>query len=128
MGRLCPALAERCSQRLRTVLTLAGALALALTVVAYGLERRHRAFVLLFACGCVLSSAYGFVAGVWPFGMVEAVWALVALNRAGLFASPSTSSISATIAGRSPSRRTQRATGGGSAKPNRTSARRIQGR
>ena len=37
--------------------------------------------VLGFACGCALSSNYGFLAGTWPFGVVEAIWALVALNR-----------------------------------------------
>jgi hypothetical protein len=28
-----------------------------------------------------LSSAYGFLAGTWPFGVVEAIWALIALRR-----------------------------------------------
>jgi hypothetical protein len=50
-------------------------------VTAYALERRHRGFVLAFACGCALSSAYGFAIGSIPFGVVEAVWAAVALRR-----------------------------------------------
>lgn len=50
-------------------------------MVMYALERRHRRFVLAFACGCALSSAYGFLAGTWPFGIVEAIWALVAVQR-----------------------------------------------
>lgn len=50
-------------------------------MLVYALERRHRGFVLVFACGCLLSSAYGFLAGTWPFGVVEAVWAAIALNR-----------------------------------------------
>lgn len=50
-------------------------------MLTYALERRHRRFVLAFACGCALSSSYGFVAGVWPFGVVESIWALVALRR-----------------------------------------------
>jgi hypothetical protein len=29
----------------------------------------------------VLASAYGFLQGAWPFGIVEAVWAVVALRR-----------------------------------------------
>jgi hypothetical protein len=37
--------------------------------------------VLAFACGCMLSSVYGFLAGTWPFGVVEAIWAAVALRR-----------------------------------------------
>jgi hypothetical protein len=50
-------------------------------MLMYAAERRHRGFVLAFACGCILSSAYGFLAGTWPFGVVEAIWALVALRR-----------------------------------------------
>jgi hypothetical protein len=50
-------------------------------MVMYALERRHRWYILAFACGCALSSVCGFLAGTWPFGVVEAIWALVALNR-----------------------------------------------
>jgi hypothetical protein len=53
----------------------------AFMMLTYALERRHRRFILAFACGCVLSSAYGFMAGVWPFGVVEAVWAVIAIGR-----------------------------------------------
>lgn len=47
----------------------------------YALESRSRHFVAAFALGCALSSSYGFLAGTWPFGLVEAVWTLVALRR-----------------------------------------------
>lgn len=50
-------------------------------LLAYALEHRSRAFVLLFAAACTASSAYGFLAGTWPFGVVEAVWTAVALQR-----------------------------------------------
>jgi hypothetical protein len=63
------------------VLTVYGALAVSFMMVAYALERRHRGFVLAFALGCLLSSAYGFLSGTWPFGVVEAIWALVAVRR-----------------------------------------------
>ncbi|MDQ2967215.1 MAG: hypothetical protein M3R37_02720 [Actinomycetota bacterium] len=63
------------------MLTVFGATALSLMMLMYALERRHRGFVLAFACGCLLSSAYGFLAGTWPFGVVEAVWAAIALHR-----------------------------------------------
>ena len=63
------------------MLTYFGVIALAVTILAYAFERRHRSLVLAFAGGCALSSAYGFAAGTWPFGVVEAVWALVALYR-----------------------------------------------
>jgi hypothetical protein len=63
------------------MLTLFGATAVTFMMVMYALERRHPAFVLAFACGCALSSAYGFLAGTWPFGVVEAIWAAVAVHR-----------------------------------------------
>jgi hypothetical protein len=50
-------------------------------MVMYALERRHNTFVLAFAIGCLLSSSYGFLAGAWPFGVVELVWAGVAAGR-----------------------------------------------
>ncbi|HVH66385.1 MAG TPA: hypothetical protein VM716_00810 [Gemmatimonadales bacterium] len=50
-------------------------------MVSYALEARHTLFVLAFAGACVASSIYGFMAGTWPFGVVEAVWALVAVRR-----------------------------------------------
>jgi len=31
--------------------------------------------------GCALSSVYGFLAGTWPFGVVELLWMLIALRR-----------------------------------------------
>ena len=63
------------------VLTIFGATAVSFMMVMYALERRHRGFVVAFACGCALSSAYGFLAGTWPFGVVEAIWAVIALRR-----------------------------------------------
>ncbi|HEY4897991.1 MAG TPA: hypothetical protein VII01_18115 [Solirubrobacteraceae bacterium] len=63
------------------MLTLFGALAVTFMMSMYALERRHSGFVLAFAGGCLLSSAYGFLAGTWPFGVVEAIWAAVALHR-----------------------------------------------
>jgi hypothetical protein len=63
------------------MLTLFGATAVTFMMVMYALERRHEGFVLAFACGCALSSTYGFLAGTWPFGVVEAIWAVIALHR-----------------------------------------------
>lgn len=62
-------------------LTIYGVLALTFMMAMYALEGRHRRFVLAFACGCLLASSYGFLSGAWPFGAVEAIWALVALRR-----------------------------------------------
>ena len=63
------------------LLTGYGVLALTFMMAMYALERRNPRFVLAFGCGCLLASSYGFLSGAWPFGVVEAVWALVALRR-----------------------------------------------
>jgi hypothetical protein len=47
----------------------------------YALEPRGRGYVLAFAAACLAASAYGFLQGAWPFGIVEAIWCLVALER-----------------------------------------------
>ncbi len=61
--------------------TAYGAVAVTFMMVMYALEHRHPNFVVGFACGCVLSSVYGFWSGAWPFGVVELVWAAIALRR-----------------------------------------------
>lgn len=72
------------------MLTLFGVAALSFMMLMYALERRHRGFILAFAVGCALSSAYGFLAGAWPFGVVEAIWTAVAIARyRRYFAKPS---------------------------------------
>ena len=63
------------------MLTAFGAAAVTFMMLMYALEKRGRGFILAFAVGCVLSSAYGFAAGAWPFGVVELIWAGVALRR-----------------------------------------------
>lgn len=63
------------------MITLFGVGALTFMMAMYALERRGRGFVLAFAAGCLLSSAYGFLAGAWPFGVVEAIWSVIALRR-----------------------------------------------
>jgi len=62
-------------------LTLFGLFAVTAMLVCYALEQRSRWFTLGFAGACVLGSAYGFLQGAWPFGLVEAVWSLVAVRR-----------------------------------------------
>lgn len=63
------------------MLTVFGACSVTFMMLMYALERRGARYILGFACGCALSSAYGFLAGTWPFGVVEAIWSLVALRR-----------------------------------------------
>lgn len=61
--------------------TVYGVCAVSFMMTMYALERRGRWFVLLFAVGCLLSSAYGFLSGAWPFGVVEVIWSAIALRR-----------------------------------------------
>jgi hypothetical protein len=61
--------------------TIYGVVALSFMMTMYALERRGPRFVLAFGVGCLLSSAYGFLAGAWPFGIVEAIWSAIALQR-----------------------------------------------
>ena len=62
-------------------ITAFGVVALTFMMIMYALERRNPSFVLAFAGGCLLSSAYGFLSGAWPFGVVELVWTGVAVRR-----------------------------------------------
>ena len=62
-------------------LSLFGLFAVTAMLVCYALEARGRAFTLAFAGACLLGSCYGFLQGAWPFGVVELVWAGVALRR-----------------------------------------------
>ncbi|WP_442753993.1 hypothetical protein ACNHKD_13450 [Methylocystis sp. JAN1] len=62
-------------------LTLFGLFAVSAMLFAYALEERSHWFVLGFAASCALGSLYGFLQGAWPFGLVEAVWSVVALRR-----------------------------------------------
>jgi hypothetical protein len=64
-----------------TTLTLFWARAVTVMLLAYALEHRLAWWVLVFALACAASSLYGWLAGTWPFGVVEGVWALVALRR-----------------------------------------------
>jgi hypothetical protein len=62
-------------------LTAFGALAVGSMLLFYALESRAAVFVLAFAAACAASSAYGFMAGAWPFGVIEIAWAAVAMRR-----------------------------------------------
>jgi hypothetical protein len=62
-------------------LTLFGLFAVTAMLVCYAWEDRSHWFVLGFAIACALGSVYGFLQGAWPFGLVEAIWAMVALRR-----------------------------------------------
>lgn len=62
-------------------LSLFGLFAVSLMLVSYALEDRSAWWIQVFAVACAAGSAYGFLQGAWPFGLVEAVWSIVALRR-----------------------------------------------
>jgi len=62
-------------------LTLFGLFAVTAMLVFYALEERSPWFILAFAGSCLLGSAYGFLQGAWPFGLIEAIWAGIAARR-----------------------------------------------
>ncbi len=62
-------------------LTIFGLFAVTAMLVTYALESRSNWFILAFAGACLLGSAYGFLQGAWPFGLVEAIWSIVAMRR-----------------------------------------------
>ena len=62
-------------------LTLFGLFAVTAMLVTYAFEDRSHWFIVAFAAACALGSIYGFLQGAWPFGMVEAIWAIVAMRR-----------------------------------------------
>ena len=66
-------------------LTAFGLFAVTAMLVFYALEKRSPWFILAFAGACLLGSVYGFLQGAWPFGLVEAIWSVVALRRWWLF-------------------------------------------
>lgn len=67
--------------RFMDTLSAFGLLAVTLMVVCYALEKRSPWYILGFAAACVLGSIYGFLQGAWPFGVVEALWAAIAVWR-----------------------------------------------
>jgi hypothetical protein len=62
-------------------LTLFGLFSVSAMLIFYALEDWSPWFILAFAAACGSASSYGFLQGAWPFGVVEAVWAGVALQR-----------------------------------------------
>lgn len=64
-----------------STLNILGAIDLAVMMGFYALEPKSRTFTLLFGLTCIGSSTYGFLSGTWPFGIIEAVWTVVALRK-----------------------------------------------
>ena len=64
-----------------TPLTAFGLFAATAMLVTYALEERSPWFTLALAAACVLGAVYVFLQGAWPFAILEAIWALVALVK-----------------------------------------------
>ena len=64
-----------------SLLTIFGLFSVVSGLAFYALEYRSHWFILAFSLSCVLGSVYGFLQGAWPFGLVEAIWSIVAVFR-----------------------------------------------
>lgn len=62
-------------------LTIFGLISVSVMLAFYAYEDASHWNILGFAIACLAASAYGFMQGAWPFGIVEAIWSLVALKR-----------------------------------------------
>lgn len=62
-------------------LNLFGAVVVTIMMLAYAAEARGPLFTFIFAVSSAGASAYGWLSGTWPFGIIELVWAIVAFNK-----------------------------------------------
>jgi len=62
-------------------LTAFGLFAVTAMLVCYAMDARSHWWTLGFAMSCGFGSAYGFMQGAWPFGLIEGIWAIVAFVR-----------------------------------------------
>ena len=62
-------------------LLIFGSLAVGSMLVMYALEERGSLYVAGFAAACAASSAYAFLVGAYPFAVLEAIWAGIAMRR-----------------------------------------------
>jgi CHASE2 domain-containing sensor protein len=65
----------------RSVLNIFGAVVVTVMMLCYAWEARSPVYTLGFAIACLGSASYGFLAGTWPFGVVETVWAVIAFRK-----------------------------------------------
>lgn len=63
------------------MLTLFGSIAVAIMFLSYWLESRSKWMVLVFAVGSAATALYSGLEGVYPITVIEALWALVAVQR-----------------------------------------------
>ncbi len=63
------------------MLTIFGSVAVAIMMLSYWLEPRSKWLVLVFSAGSAATSVYSGLVGAYPITVVEAIWALIALQR-----------------------------------------------
>lgn len=68
-------------ERIRVVLTVFGAFIVTLMMIFYALEQKSPWFTFAFGLACFGSATYGWLAGTWPFGVVESIWGVVAFRK-----------------------------------------------
>lgn len=61
--------------------TAFGLFAVTFMLICYALEDRSHWYTFALGIGCILGSVYGFLQGAWPFGVVEAIWTVVAFHK-----------------------------------------------
>ena len=62
-------------------LTAFGLFAVLSMLLMYALEEKSPRFTLGLAAACLLAAVYGYLQGAWPFALVEAAWAAIALRK-----------------------------------------------
>lgn len=63
------------------MLTVFGSIVVAIMMLAYWLEPRSRWYVLIFALASAGTALYSALSEVYPITVIEAIWAVVALQR-----------------------------------------------
>lgn len=63
------------------MLTLFGSIAVSVMLLSYWQEPRSKWLILVFAGGCAATSAYSGLEEVYPITGIEALWALIAVQR-----------------------------------------------
>ncbi len=58
-----------------------GSVILIFMMLFYIMEQRSGSYTLAFGFACLGASLYGWMAGTWPFGIIEFVWGMFAFNR-----------------------------------------------
>ena len=62
-------------------LLIFGSVTVTVMLIMYALEDKSPRYVLGFAAACACSSLYGWISGTYPFGVIEAIWTIIALRR-----------------------------------------------